>query len=326
MNTATLPSHRPAALATPPRGAGVIPPLVTPCTAQGSPDLAALHRLVERQIAGGVHGVFVLGTTGEGPALSMSARCAVVSAAVSAAMDRVPVLVGVTDSSFDALIELSNAAADAGVWATVVAPPPYSPTDVAELNHYLDAVASKSALPFYLYNIPSRTGPVPMATVRHAMTIPNCVGFKDSSGQMVYLHEAIMHRDAWRRDFRVLVGPEELLAESVMFGADGGVAGGANLFPSLFVRLFDASRVGDLLAMRRLHNTVMQLSTGLYRAGRYSSSFIKSVKSGLYAEGLCEPHMVLPYEGFRPEDQPRLRELYEEARSLVAHALSEAGE
>jgi 2-dehydro-3-deoxy-D-pentonate aldolase len=301
---------------------GIIVPLVTPCDAQICPDLPALGSLVERQIAGGVHGLFLLGTTGEGPALPMGARQAVVRAAVQAVAGRVPVLVGVTDSAFASVIELCDASAAAGACAVVVAPPPYHPTGVNELNAYLDAIAARSPLPFYLYSIPSRTGPVPIETFRHAMSLPKCVGFKDSSGQMTYLHEALLHRDAIRPDFRVLVGPEELLAESVLLGADGGVAGGANLFPELFVCLFSAAKRGDLPTVRRLHRVVMILSTTLYRAGRHASSFIKSVKAGLHAQGLCGPHMAMPYEAFSHNDRERVNGLYKAAAAMVDECLA----
>ena len=147
-------------------------------------------------------------------------------------------------------------------------------------------------------------------------------GLQRQQRRMVVLHEVIHRRDRERPGFRVLVGPEELLGEAVLLGADGGVAGGANLFPRLFVALYEAARTGDLPTLRRLHAAVIEVSTTLYRAGLHGSSFIKAVKGGLDALGVCEDHLVLPYERFRGEDRGRLRGLFEEASTVVDRALA----
>ena len=234
-------------------------------------------------VKGGVHGLFVLGTTGEGPAFSAKQKEAVVTTALvrGGAVARAG---GRHGRGFDGVRGLTDHAAEAGAAATVLASPPYSPTAGPELIHYLDAVRTRPAAGVPLRH-PSRTGAVPFEAVRHAMGLDRFVGFKDSSGRMVTLHEVIHERDANRPGFRVLVGPEELLGEAVLLGADGGVAGGANLFPALFVALYDAASAGDLAAVRRLHAAVMEVSTTLYRAGQHGSSFLKSVKGGARGGG-----------------------------------------
>ncbi|MEM8738817.1 MAG: dihydrodipicolinate synthase family protein [Planctomycetota bacterium] len=304
-----------------PLGTGVIPPLVTPWTDDQRLDEAGLERLIESLINGGVHGLFVLGTTGEGPALPMTARRQIVSRCVAVADGRVPVLVGATDSCVESVFDLADHSAAAGAAAVVVAPPPYSPLDIPELNHYLDHLSERLPLPMFLYNIPSRTGPVPMASVRHALSLPDCIGFKDSSGSMIYLHEALQLRDELRPEFRVLVGPEELLAESVLFGADGGVAGGANLFPELFVEIYEAAKRKDIDTAIRLHRTIIRFSTTLYRSGQHPSSFIKAVKRGLTVRGICHGNMVNPYEAFNTRDTQRVDQLIREADTWVNQAL-----
>lgn len=302
-------------------GRGVIPPLVTPCTAKGNLDDEGFARLIDSVIAGGVDGVFVLGTTGEGPALSQQMQRQVVVTAVRAVAGRVPVLVGVTDSSAEELLNLADASAEAGADAVVVAPPPYSPAEAPELNHYLDFLNERLPLPMFLYNIPSRTVAVPSESLAHAMTLPGCIGYKDSSGSMLAMHEAISRRDATRPDFKLLVGPEELLAESVLFGADGGVSGGANLFPRLFASLYRAAADQDLETCRRLQRVVMSISMTFYRAGRHPSSFVKAVKHGLKKSGICEGHLLWPYEPFNAEDSERIDRLWEEAHAKVQEAL-----
>ena len=319
------PTSSPAALDADPAllGTGIIPPLVTPWSADHSLDEPGLERLVNKLIDAGVHGLFVLGTTGEGPALDAATQRRVVYVAVAASGGRVPVYVGVTDSSLARLHRLADHAADAGAAAVVVAPPPYSPAAPPELNQYLDAVHEALPLPMFLYNIPSRTGGLTLDSVRHAMTLDRCVGFKDSSGDMLFVHRVLRLRDERRPGFRVLMGPEELLAEAVLFGADGGVAGGGNLFPELFVRLYHAARRGDLDTARRLHRTIIHLSSTLYQAGQYGSSFIKTVKHGLMRQGICDSHMVPPYAAYLPADRPRVDDLFDQAAATVVSTLKD---
>src|SRR4051794_13793957 len=201
---------------------GIIPPLVTPLLDRDRLDNAGLERLIEHVLGGGVHGVFLLGTTGEGPSLSHRLRCEVVERACAQVGGRVPVLVGITDTSFVESIEMAEHAADAGARAVVLAPPYYFPTGQAELAEYVESIAAALPLPLYLYNMPSHTKlAFEPETVARVLPIPKILGLKDSSGQLVYFHK-IQALAAARPDFSLLMGPEELLAESVLLGAHGG--------------------------------------------------------------------------------------------------------
>src|SRR3954454_12977845 len=102
--------------------AGIIPPLITPLRDRDELDHAGLERLVEHVLAGGVHGLFLLGTTGEAPGLSHRLRCELVERTCAQVADRVPLLVGVTDTSFVESVEMAEHAADAGASAAVLAP------------------------------------------------------------------------------------------------------------------------------------------------------------------------------------------------------------
>src|SRR3954468_16378076 len=232
---------------------GIIPPLVTPLLDRDRLDLAGLERLIEHVLGGGGHGLFLLGATGEGPSLSHRRRCEVVERACAQVGGRVPVLVGITDTSFAESIEMAEHAADAGAGAVVLAPPYYFPAGQPELAEYVESIAAALPLPLHLYNMPSHTKlAFEPDTIARALQIPNIVGLKDSSGQLVYFHK-VQSLAAARPDFALLMGPEELLAESVLLGAHGGVCGGANLAPRLYVDLYQAARRGDLERIRALH-------------------------------------------------------------------------
>jgi 4-hydroxy-tetrahydrodipicolinate synthase len=277
---------------------GIIPPLVTPLLDASTLDRVGLERLIDHVLDGGVHGVFALGTTGEGPSLDSTLQREVVKEVTRHVAGRVPVLVGITDTAFGNSLALARHAADCGADAVVVAPPPYFAPDQAELLGYLQRLAKASPLPLVLYNMPVHTKvSIAVETVRAAAEIPQIIGLKDSSGNMTYFHQ-VKSLLAHRTDFTMLVGPEELLAESVLHGGHGGVNGGANLVPELYVSLFNAARGGDLTLVQSLHSDVMRLSMELYTAGKTGASMLQGLKCALSLRGICHDALAEPFVAF----------------------------
>src|SRR5258708_3767293 len=137
---------------------GIIPPMVTPLRDQDALDVAALERIVEHLLAGGVSGLFLLGTTGEGPALSYSLRYELIDRTCDLVAGRVPVLVGVTDPALVEAQGLAEWAADAGADVIVAAPPYYFPMGQDDFVRWFTRLAEESPLPLFLYNIPPCTG------------------------------------------------------------------------------------------------------------------------------------------------------------------------
>ncbi len=118
-----------------PRFRGIIPPLATPLVDRNTLDVSGLERLVEHVLGGGVHGLFVLGTTGEGPALPPGVRREVVDRTIRQVAGRVPVLVGISDTVLAESVALATFAADCGAAAVVAAPPYYFPAGQEPLEH-----------------------------------------------------------------------------------------------------------------------------------------------------------------------------------------------
>lgn len=274
---------------------GIVPPLVTPLTPNEQLDRDALERLIENVIAGGVHGLFVLGTTGEGPSLSYSVRGAMIEASCQIAAGRAPVLVGVTDTSLAEAIDMSLVAAEAGADAVVFAPPCYFPIDQADLASAVRRLAAESPLPVMLYNMPALTKTIiEPETVRQLIDEPTVIGLKDSSGDLAYFRQMreVMRQ---RSDWSLMAGPEHLLAETVAIGGDGGVCGGANVFPRLFVRLFEACVSGDAAASQALCSRVDRLGD-LYRLGANPAlSVIQGIKAALAERGVCAATLCSPF-------------------------------
>jgi dihydrodipicolinate synthase/N-acetylneuraminate lyase len=296
-----------------PKLQGIVPPMVTPLCARDDLDVPGLEKLIEHILAGGVSGLFILGTTGEGPSLSYRLRREVIERVCKQVGRCVPVLVNVTDTAFMESVDLARFAAGQGADAVVAAPPYYMPEAQPELLEYLDHLVPELPLPLYLYNMPSLTKvSYELDTLRRAMDNPRIIGLKDSSGSMEYFCHAI-ELAKQRPDWPVLIGPEERLAEATLAGGHGGVNGGANIFPRLYVELFKAARAGDKKRTGELHEKVVRVSEGLYRIGRHSSAIIKGIKCALSVLGICDDFMAEPFHRFRSEEralvEQRVREL-----------------
>ena len=301
---------------------GIVPPLVTPLLDRDTLDEAGFERLIERLITGGVSGLFVLGTTGEGPSLGYRLRREVVSKACEFAKGRVPVLVGITDTAFVESVNIARHAAEAGAQALVAAPPYYLPEGQPELIEYIRHLLPELPLPFFLYNMPSLTKvSIEIDTVRELMDDPRIHGIKDSSGNMTYFHR-LCGLARSRTDWSILMGPEELLLDAVLAGGHGGVNGGANVFPELYVALHRAAAVGDMVRARILHGMVMGVSNRLYQVGRHPSAIIKGIKCALSIEGVCDDFMAEPFHRFRDEERRRVESVLPELKEQIQTLLS----
>ena len=283
---------------------GVIPPLLTPLTARDELDVAGLERLLEHVVAGGVHGIFVLGTTGEGPSLSYKVRRDLISNSARILNSRVPLYVGITDTSLVEALHLADFSSEHGAKAVVAAAPFYFPAGQTELTHWYNQLLDDLPLPLILYNMPGCTKiEIAHETMLSLMHHDKVVGMKDSSGDWDYLAKAIELAAKELSDWPVLVGPEHLLADTVRAGGAGGVAGGANLAPRLYVDLYEAAKSGDEVEVQRLQAIVMQLQE-LYQYGKYGSSVVKGLKCVLEMRGICSGLLAAPFDVFlEPERQ-----------------------
>jgi 4-hydroxy-tetrahydrodipicolinate synthase len=282
---------------------GIIPPMITPLRSRDELDIAGLERLIEHILAGGVSGLFILGTTGEGPSLSYRLRGELIERVCRQVNRRVPILVGITDTAFVESVDIGRRAANYGADALVVAPPYYLPEAQPELQEYIDHLVPELPLPLYLYNMPALTKVhFELDTVRRALDNPRIIGFKDSSGDLNYFKQ-VAELIKQRPDWPLLIGPEEKLFEALQLGGHGGVSGGANLFPKLYVKLCEAHHAGDLVRAQALQRQIQRVSDSFYRIGKYSSSIIKGIKCALACLGVCDDFMAEPFHRFRSEER-----------------------
>jgi len=226
-------------------------------------------------------------------------------------------LVGITDTSLSESLYLAGVAAECKADAVVAAPPYYFALGQPELFEYYQALSEKSPLPLYLYNMPSHTKVmIEPETVKKLSALPNIVGLKDSSANGVYFSK-LLHLMKGNPDFALFVGPEEMMASVVLMGANGGVAGGANLYPRLFVDLYNAAAAKDLAQVAILQDKVMQVGDALYGIGRFGSSYIKGIKTALALKGVCSDCLAQPFNTFQKPEKQKVQTALVELEALL---------
>jgi 4-hydroxy-tetrahydrodipicolinate synthase len=289
-----------------PRLRGIIPPLVTPLLDRDTLDVAGLERLLERLITAKVHALFILGTTGEAPSLSYRLRQEMISHTTKIVKGRLPVLVGITDTSFMESVRLANYAADKGVTYLVTSTPYYFPTGQPELLEFIERLVPELPLEVFLYNMPSMTKvQFEVETLRRVSHIKKIIGLKDSSGDRIYFTKAL-GLAAERPDWSFLMGPEALLAQSIKCGGHGGVSGGAQVYPELFVDLYNSAATDDWKRVDKLQKTLLQLGK-IYQIGKHTSAVIKGIKCALSLQGVCSGEMAEPFTPFRKPERERVK-------------------
>ncbi len=285
--------------------------MITPMTSYEELDDQGISNLIEHLISGGVHGLFILGTNGEAPSLSYDMRKELIRKTCTQVNGRVPVLVGITDTSIAGSIELSEYSASVGADAVVVAPPYYFPVSQAEMADYFEALVPRLVLPFVIYNMPSHTKVhLSLETVNLAMEM-GALGIKDSSGDIFYLY-TLLDKFKDSPDFSIITGTELFIPETIMNGGHGAVAGGANIFPKLFVQLYEASIKKDLEAIADLRSKVMSLYNSIYNVGKYTSRITKGTKCALSVMGVCNDYMAPPLHKFNPAERNQIEQILNE--------------
>jgi 4-hydroxy-tetrahydrodipicolinate synthase len=306
---------KPKLFATPLKG--IVPPMVTPLRGRDELDVAGLERLIEHILAGGVHGLFILGTSGEAPNLSYRLRRELIDRTLRQVRGRVPVLVGITDTSFVEAVQLARYAADAGAQAVVTAGPYYFPSGQPELVEFVERLVPELPLPVFLYNMPQMTKvPFEPDTLRRVLHLERIVGVKDSSGDLAYFESLVALAKA-RPDWTLLVGPERLLVDTLRRGGHGGVNGGANIWPQLFVQLHRAASDGDEATVARLLPQLRQFGA-IYSVGPHASTVVKGMKCALALLGICDDLMTDPFRRYDEPEREKIRAVLREVGLLRA--------
>jgi len=295
---------------------GIIPPVVTPLIDNNTLDIQGLENLVEHLLSGGVHGLFMLGTTGEATSLSYELRKELIKRTSELVNHRVPVVVGITDTSFYYSLEMAEYTANMGLDGVVIAPPYYMPIAQEEMREYLENLVPKLPLPFLMYDMPSCTKMhMSLETIRKAKEL-GAIGVKDSSGDMSYLFSLIQEfKDS--PDFSIITGTELFLPDTILYGGHGTVAGGANVFPKLFVDLYNASVDRDLEKIAIIRDKVLVINNTIYNVGKHNSRIVKGIKCALSVMDICDDYMAFPLRRHGKEERKKIEQYIEKLNIIL---------
>jgi len=236
---------------------GIIPAMVTPLTTDDAINERALRKLTNHLVAGGVHGVFAMGSQGEFWAFSADEKRRVWQVVVEEANRRVPVYAGTAAITTRETIALTRLAEKAGVDAASVLTPFFvSPNDSQLYDHYR-AVAESTSLPILLYTNPARTNvKISPQLLARLAEIKNIVGIKDSSGDLELTAEYIRVAP---QDFSVVMGRDTLIFGALMYGAQGAIAATGNVAPHLVVKIYECFKAGDLAGAKSAQEALAPL-------------------------------------------------------------------
>ncbi len=200
---------------------------------------------------------------------------------------------------------MARAAADSGADALVLATPYYFPAGQTELFGYVENLMRELPLPLMLYNMPSLTKVwFEQETLMKLTQFDSIVGIKDSSGDLEYFGKLKALRSV-RPDWSIMIGPEAMLPQAMKLEGDGGVAGGANVFPDLFVACYDAIIRNDLEEIDRWSGVIQDFQA-IYEIGKYASRYIKATKCSVSLLGICDDFMAEPFHRFLPPERARV--------------------
>ncbi|MEY3165615.1 MAG: hypothetical protein RLZZ291_132 [Actinomycetota bacterium] len=281
---------------------GVVPPVCTPFTPDYQVDESSLRRLINHLIDGGVHGLFILGSTSEVAYLTDKNRAEVIRITMDEVKGRVPVVVGAIDTTTLRVIEHVKTAVAAGVEGIVITAPFYVRTHPAEIaNHFRLVKKACPDTPIYAYDIPIAVNGVKLdlGTLMSLAKEGVIHGVKDSSGNDAGIRAVILGIQKLNlKDFVVLTGSELTVDSALMFGADGVIPGIGNIDPAGYVKIYDLVKKGDFAAARKEQERLFEMF-GLVdvgaadRMGRGSSA-IGAFKAGLKLLGIIQDARTAP--------------------------------
>ncbi|GHG92322.1 dihydrodipicolinate synthase family protein [Streptomyces lanatus] len=294
---------------------GVVPPVCTPLTPDREVDVPSLRRLIDHLMEGGVHGLFVLGSTSEVAYLTNRQRQVVVETAVRHVGGRLPVLAGVIDMTTPRVLDHVRAVTEAGADAVVATAPFYARvTHPAEIARHYRLLAASSPVPVVAYDLPASVHTkLPAEVILDLAAEGALAGLKDSSGDLAAFREVVVgvRNRPELKGFSVLTGSELIIDAALAVGADGAVPGLANVDPAGYVRLDRLHHSGDLDSARAEQERLCALF-GMVTVGDPgrmggSSSALGAFKAALYLRGVIDcPATAEPQIPLSPEEVERV--------------------
>jgi len=282
---------------------GIVTPLITPVDARECVDETGLRNVIEHVLRGGVHGVFVAGSTGEFYGLDYDEKKRAVEITIHQVKGRVPVYVGASAITTRECIKLSKMAEASGAQAVTVLTPMFIRPSEEELYQHFRAIAESTALPVLVYNNPERTGINMSANlIERLAEIPNLVGAKESSGDMTLTSQYISRTRS--KGFKILAGRDTQILATLVYGGVGSVAATSNIAPSLVVEIYTKFKAGDMPGALEAQYKLAPL-----RVAFALGSFPVVMKDALNLMGINVGDPIKPLVHCTPANLAKLKEI-----------------
>lgn len=282
--------------------AGIIAATITPFTANGKINYAALDEMNDFLVRKGIHGLFPCGSTGEGILLEMEERKAVALRTVERVNGKIPVVIHTGAMLTNQAVELTQHAAKIGAAAAALIPPYYYNMDSICIYEYYKAVAqSVPEFPLFVYNIPANVKNViqPEMLSRLTEEFPNIIGIKDSSMDFMNF---INFKQAVPDGLTALMGNDAQIFSSLLIGGSGAVAATSTAFPEEVVAIYNNWYKGNHDKALAAQDKVIKL-----RAIFRSFAPIAAYKQVLAWRGIAAGIPRQPLRGLTAAEQERLR-------------------
>jgi 4-hydroxy-tetrahydrodipicolinate synthase len=287
---------------------GALTALVTPFR-DGAVDREALTRIVDEQIASGVHGLVPCGSTGESATLTHNEHIEVIKLVVERARGRVPVIAGTGSNATAEAIRLTRGAKEAGADAALLISPYYNrPTQEGIYRHYR-AIAEATRFPLIVYNIPGRTSSkIEASTLERLAALPDIIGLKEATGSLDECQEVI--RRCGDR-LPVYAGDDALTLPVMAVGGVGVISVVSNCAPKPWVAMLDAVRRNDWADARRRSYALLPLLRALF----LETNPIP-IKAAMAMLGYCTDEVRLPLLPMSDAPRQQLRAALQDAGLL----------
>ena len=246
------------------QGTGVA--LTTPFKQDKSVDVQALEQLVYFQVENGIDYLVVLGTTAETPTLSTEEKQLVKQTVKRANNGRIPMVLGVGGNDTKAIVEQVQAVEKDDYQAILSVSPYYNKPSQEGIYQHYKAIAQASPLPILLYNVPSRTGTNMdyHTTLRLAKEVPNIIGIKEASGNIVQIMHLLQGRP---KDFLIISGDDATALPTVLLGGDGVISVLGQAFPQRYSRMIRQGLEGNYKEDNTIQYQLLDVMELIFKEG-----------------------------------------------------------
>ncbi|MDF2952924.1 MAG: 4-hydroxy-tetrahydrodipicolinate synthase/N-acetylneuraminate lyase [Thermodesulfobacterium sp.] len=289
---------------------GSIVALITPFK-DGKVDENSLKNLIKWHLEAGTHGILVLGTTGEAPAIDMEERKRIMEITLEEAKGKVPLIVGTGTNNTKKVFEYTKLAEEMGFDAALIVTPYYNKPSQNGLYEHYSYIAKNTQIPIILYNVPGRTGVnlLPDTTARLSQ-IENIVAIKEACGDIKQVTELVLKCS---KDFTILSGDDFTAYATVMLGGKGVVSVAANVMPKEMAQLMELALNGDVTKAQELNLKLYSL---------YKAMFVETnpvpAKTALWLMGKIEtPEVRLPLAQLTEKSLETLKIILKETYNLI---------